>query len=177
MHSALYTCKHSSTLPIDDDSTAPCLLTVASFHRLCALTLVHRIQIIGHSYIAQMEWPRVVPREICIYVLYVCYNSENKQQQQQWHWTILCVWFIFPSVFCRCTTHDWLSNTVLHCDHRWCTHLCFVTRTELAAPIIVLLSLYRTVVMQHCQPQCNGWCLPFGICWDATGRHVKPWHL
>ncbi len=25
------------------------------FHRLCTLTLVHRIQIIGHSYIAQME--------------------------------------------------------------------------------------------------------------------------
>ncbi len=30
-----------------------------------------------------MEWPRIVPREIGIYVLYVCYNSENKQQQQQ----------------------------------------------------------------------------------------------
>ncbi len=25
--------------------------------------------------------PRIVPHEICIYVLYVCYNSENKQQQ------------------------------------------------------------------------------------------------
>ncbi len=46
--------------------------------------LVHRIQIIGHSYIAQMERPRIVLREICIYVLYVCYNSENKQQQQQY---------------------------------------------------------------------------------------------
>ncbi len=52
------------------------------FHRLCTLTLVHRIQIIGHSYIAQMEWPRIVPREIWIYLLYVCYNSENKQQQR-----------------------------------------------------------------------------------------------
>ncbi len=50
------------------------------FRRLCTLTLVHRIQIIGHSYIAQMEWPWIVPCEICIYVLYVCYNSENKQQ-------------------------------------------------------------------------------------------------
>ncbi len=30
-----------------------------------------------------MEWPRIVPRKICIYVFYVCYNSENKQQQQQ----------------------------------------------------------------------------------------------
>ena len=34
----------------------------------------------GQSYIAQMEWTR---HEICIYLLYVCYNSENKQQQQQ----------------------------------------------------------------------------------------------
>ncbi len=45
------------------------------------LTLVYRIQIIGHSYIAQVEWPRIVPHKICIYLLYVCYNSENKQQQ------------------------------------------------------------------------------------------------
>ncbi len=29
-----------------------------------------------------MEWPRIVPHGICIYVLYVCYNSKNKQQQQ-----------------------------------------------------------------------------------------------
>ncbi len=58
---------------------------IIGFHRLCTLTLVHRIQIIGHSYIAQMEWPRIVPREIYIYLLYVCYSSENKQQQQQQH--------------------------------------------------------------------------------------------
>ncbi len=31
------------------------------FHRLCTLTLVYRFQIIGHNYIAQMEWPRILP--------------------------------------------------------------------------------------------------------------------
>ena len=61
----------------------PVYLTLYQYCVLYTLTLVHRIQIIGHSYIAHMEWPRIVPREICIYVLYVCYNSENKQQQQQ----------------------------------------------------------------------------------------------
>ncbi len=45
----------------------------------CSSYSDHRSQL----YIAQMEWPRIVPHEICIYVLYVCYNSENKQQQQQ----------------------------------------------------------------------------------------------
>ncbi len=63
-----------------------CVLTdTFGFHRQCTLRLVYRIQIIGRSYIAQMEWPRIVPREVglCIYLLYVCYNAENKQQQQQ----------------------------------------------------------------------------------------------
>ncbi len=59
------------------------------FHCLCTLTLVYRIQTIGHSYIAQMEWPQIVPHEICIYLLYVCYSSENKQQQQQLKKSIL----------------------------------------------------------------------------------------
>ncbi len=57
-------------------------LAFIGFHRLCTLMLVDRIQIIGHRYIAQMEWPRIVPHELCVYLLYVCYNSENKQQQQ-----------------------------------------------------------------------------------------------
>ncbi len=47
------------------------MFSLASIAYICTLTLVHGIQIIGHSYIAQMEWPRIVPREICIYVLYV----------------------------------------------------------------------------------------------------------
>ncbi len=36
-----------------------------------------------------MEWPRIVQHEIYIYLLYVCYNSENKhhhnQQQHHYH--------------------------------------------------------------------------------------------
>ncbi len=44
---------------------------------------LYRIQTIGHSYIVQMEWAWIVPHEICIYLLYVCYNSENKYQQQR----------------------------------------------------------------------------------------------
>ena len=63
----------------------------SSIYRLCALTLVYRIQIIGHSYITQMEWPRIVPNEICIYLLYVCYNLENKQHSynRTTHWSTL----------------------------------------------------------------------------------------
>ena len=53
------------------------------FHRLCTLTLVYRIQIIGNSYITWMKWPWIVPREMRMRLLYVCYNSENIQQQQQ----------------------------------------------------------------------------------------------
>ncbi len=49
------------------------------FHRLCTLMLVYRIQIIGQSYIAQMEWLWIVPHGICIYLLYVSYILENKQ--------------------------------------------------------------------------------------------------
>ncbi len=35
-----------------------------------SLTLVYRIQVIGHSYISQMEWPRIVPHEM--YLSAVC---------------------------------------------------------------------------------------------------------
>ncbi len=73
----------------------PCFQTIMHFrlnvHVCMVITVVHlpalasiayvpgrifyRIQIICHSYIAQMEWPRIVPNEIGIYLLYVCYNS------------------------------------------------------------------------------------------------------
>ncbi len=42
---------------------------------------LYHIQKIGHSYIVQTELSWTVPHEICTYLLYVCYNSENKQQQ------------------------------------------------------------------------------------------------
>ncbi len=38
-----------------------------------------------YSFYSTPGKPRIVPHEICIYLLYVCYNSKNKQQQQQPH--------------------------------------------------------------------------------------------
>ncbi len=38
--------------------------------------VIYLIQTIGYTYIVQMEWTRIVPYEI-MYLLYVCYNSEN----------------------------------------------------------------------------------------------------